>query len=256
LPSSPDKRLAGRRILVTRPLHQAQRFGALIEGEGGVALCYPGVEIAEPSDPGLLARTLERLATFEVAVFVSPTAAREGLKRVGRWPASVRVAAVGPGTRAELEKHGVLSVVAPEEGADSDALLRDARFAALGARRVVIFRGEGGRETLRDALVQAGCEVAYAECYRRAKPRDLASLAEEWRRAPADAATFFSATALRNLLDLLPALRGGLLHAPLFVSHDRIADEARRLGAQQVTTSGPTEREMMAGLLAYFHGGK
>jgi uroporphyrinogen-III synthase len=256
LPSFPDNRLAGRRVLVTRPLPQARRFGALIEAEGGRALCHPAVEIGPPPDPAALARTLERLHTFDVAIFVSPTAAREALKQLKQWPRALRAAGVGPGTKAELERLGIASVVSPAEGADSDALLADADFIALQARRVLIFRGGGGRERLHDALVARGSEVAYAECYRRAKPHDLSALAADWRRAPADAITFFSATALRNLVDLLPDLRDGILGVPVFASHPRIADEARRLGARQVMASGPTEHEMLAGLLAYFGAGK
>jgi uroporphyrinogen-III synthase len=256
LPSSPDKRLAGRRILVTRPVQQAVRFSALIEAEGGRALCYPTVEIGPPPDADALARTLALLSSFDVAVFVSPTAVREALKHMKSWPGALRAAAVGPGTKAELERHGVRSVVAPAEGADSEALLADPGFTALDVRRIVIFRGDGGREKLHDELMRRGAEVAYAECYRRMKPRDLSALCEAWNNAPADALTVFSIMALRNLLDLLPTLRTALLGTPVFVSHARIAEEARRLGAPRVATSGPTESDMLAGLLAYFDGGK
>jgi uroporphyrinogen-III synthase len=256
LPSSPDKRLAGRRILVTRPMQQALRLAALIEAEGGRALCHPSVEIGPPPDAGALARTLAGLSRFELAVFVSPTAVREALKHIKSWPGGLRAAAVGPGTKSELERHGVSSVVAPAEGADSEALLADPAFTALQARRIVVFRGDGGREKLHDGLVRRGAEVVYAECYRRMKPRDLSALSDEWRKAPADALTIFSATALRNLLELLPALRAPLLGTPVFASHARIAEEARRMGAGRVTVSGPAERDMVAGLLAYFDGGK
>ena len=255
MPSSVS-RLAGRRILITRPAHQALRFAALIDAQGGRALCYPTVEIGPPLDPGALGRALERLSTFDAAIFVSPTAAREAFRHVKGWPSGLRAAAIGPGTQAELERHGVPSVLAPADGADSDALLADPGFAAMQARRIVIFRGDGGRESLHDALVRRGAEVVYAECYSRTKPRDLSGLAEEWQRAPADAVTAFSATALRNLLELLPGLRAEFLGVALFASHARIAEEARRLGAQRVTTSGPSEREMLAGLLAYFSGAK
>jgi uroporphyrinogen-III synthase len=256
LPNSSDNRLAGRRILVTRPARQALRFGALIEAEGGRALCYPSVEIGPPPDGDALARTLAALSSFELALFVSPTAVREAMKYVKNWPVGLRAAAVGPGTKAELQRHGVGSVIAPAEGADSEALLADPGFAGLEARRIVIFRGNGGRENMRDALMGRGAQVVYAECYRRMKPRDLSALSEAWNHGAADALTFFSATALRNLLDLLPALRAPLLGTPVFASHARIAAEARRLGAERVTISGPAEADMLAGLLAYFGGGK
>ncbi len=256
MPPSNDNPLAGRRIVVTRPAAQAVRFGALLEAHGAVALRYPAIVIAPPSDADALKRVLAALASFDVAVFVSPTAVREGLKQVATWPAGVRVAAVGPGTCAELERHGIRSTLTPAAGADTDALLADPGFNALDARSVVIFRGEGGRERLRDALLARGARVACAECYRRESPSGLARLAGEWQRAPADAVTVFSAGALRNLLEALPSLREALVATPLFVSHARIAQAAHALGLRTVTVSGPGEEEMLGGLLAYFSARK
>jgi uroporphyrinogen-III synthase len=250
--------LAGRHILVTRPREQAAGLAVLIHAAGGEALLYPTIEIAPPQDRAALERVIAELASYDLAIFVSPTAVREGLKHVARWPAGLRAAAVGPGTKAELERRGVQQVLAPACGADSEALLREHALGALDGRRALIFRGEGGRESLADGLVARGAKVSYAECYRRARPRaDFSSLATRWQSGGVDAVTAFSATAVSNLVELLPLSARELLSGtPLFATHPRIAQAAARLGARNVTLAGPGKSEMLAGLVAYFGRGK
>ena len=248
------KPLAGRRILVTRPREQAERLAAGIEAAGGEALRHPTVEITPPEDAEALARALARLDGCELAIFVSPAAVQEGLRSVPAWPAGVGVAAVGPGTKAALARKGFASVLAPQSGADSEALLAEPRLQRLQGRRVLIFHGAGGRELLADALAARGAEVCHAVCYRRIKPNaDLAPLAARWARSGLDAVTVFSSGALDNLFDLLPPAAHALVVAvPLFASHPRIGEHARRRGVREVIVSGPSDDDMLSELLAYF----
>ena len=239
---------------MTRPRERGARLAGLIEAAGGEALRYPAIEIAPPAETHELLRIVDALASFDLAIFVSPTAVRAAfglLRSRSGWPPSVPVAAVGPGTRRELEKQGLRAVIAPASGGDSESLLAQPQLAAVGGRRVVIFRGAGGRELLGEALAARGALLAYAECYRRVRPQaELAALTEEWRRGGVDAVTVFSAEALANLADTLgSATIGG---TPFFVSHRRIAEEALRRGIRAVTADGPGEDEMRARLVAYF----
>src|SRR5262245_1512255 len=148
-----NKPLSGRGILVTRPAGQAQRLATLIEAAGGRPILFPAIEI-EP-----LERALPPLEEFDLVVFVSPTAVQcAGARAKG---SSVQVAAVGSGTRRELEAQGFTDVVAPGEGGDSEALLALAELQELEGRRILIIRGEGGRELLADTLASRGAEVEY-----------------------------------------------------------------------------------------------
>lgn len=250
--------LSGRRILVTRPREQAERLARAIETAGGEALRHPTVEIAPPSDPDALGRIAGLLIHCDLAIFVSPTAVQEGLRVAGPWPAQLPAAAVGPGTKAALLQRGVANVLAPSSGADSDALLAEPAFGNLKGRRVLLFRGEGGRDPLVKALLARGAEVHLAECYRRVKPHaGLGPLAERWRRGGVDASTVFSAGALENLFELLPPAARALARAtPLFASHERIGARARAHGVAEVMVCGPGDDEMLSGLLAYFGGRK
>jgi uroporphyrinogen-III synthase len=250
--------LAGRRIVVTRPRGQAAALARQIGEAGGEAILFPAIEIAPPADAGPARALLGRLEDFDFAVFISANAAERGLALLGRpWPASVRAAAVGPGTRRRLEECGVREVIAPEGRADSEALLALPAFASMAGRHVAIIRGEGGREVLREALQARGAAVEYAECYRRVRPQaDPASLLSDWGRGAVHAVTIGSAEALANLRAMLGGTGARLVaDTPLFVPHPRVAEEARRLGVARAVVAGPGDGEMLAALVAYFAQG-
>jgi uroporphyrinogen-III synthase len=253
--------LAGRRILVTRPRELAQELAALIREAGGEPLLYPAIEIRDAADPAPARALLARLREFDLAVFVSPSAVRKAMELAGgraqpagparppeqAWPAGLRVAAIGAGTRRELERRGFRDVIAPAGREDSEALLALPELA--GARRVAIFRGEGGREVLGDMLAARGARVEYAQCYRRARPAAAA--------APAgriDAICVSSGEALRNLVALLGRER--MAQATLFVPHARVAGIARELGLREPVLAGPGDGQMLAALVAYFGDAK
>ncbi len=243
--------------MVTRPREQAAGLAARIEAVGGRPLLYPAMEIDGPADRAAAERIVDRLETYDLAIFISPTAVQKALELMRprrRWPAGVRTAAVGRASRAELERQGIGGAIAPDTGADSEALLARPELAHVAGKRIVIFRGEGGRELLGDTLAQRGASVDYAECYRRSAPRqDPAPLLDAWARGAVHAVTSSSSAGLGHLATALGEAGAARLRAtPLFVSHARIADAARRLGAREVIVAGAGDEEMVQALVAYF----
>jgi len=249
-------KLAGRRILVTRPRELAQELATLIHEAGGEPLLYPALEIRDVADPAPARALLARLHEFDLAIFVSPSAVRKAMelaqgvqmRPVGQvWPAGLRVAAVGAGTRRALEKLGFRDVIAPDGQEDSEALF--ALPGLAGVRRVAIFRGEGGREILGAALSARGARVEYAACYRRARPA-----AADAPTGRIDAICVSSGEALRNLVALLGRER--MVRTPLFVPNARVAVIARELGLREPLPAGPGDAQMLAALVAYFGDAK
>jgi uroporphyrinogen-III synthase len=240
--------LAGKRVVVTRPRELAQGLAALIRRAGGEALLFPAIEIRDPQDPARVRELLGRLQEFDLAVFVSPSAVRKALELAqGRsWP---RVAAVGEGTRRELELRGLRNVIAPAGQADSEALLALPELAQVTGTRVLILRGAGGREFLGETLAARGAKVEYAECYRRVPP-PAAALPE----GRIDAFCVSSGEALGNLAAMLGHER--LAGTPIFVSHPRVAAQAGELGCCHPVLAGPGDADMLAALVAYFRGAK
>lgn len=248
--------LAGRTVVVTRPERQAAGLVERIEAAGGRALRYPMMHIQTLASVALDA-VIDRLDGFDLAVFVSRNAVEHGLARARSrrpWPPGPRAAAVGSGTRRALEAEGFENVVAPEGSADSAALLAEPGLEPVADRRIVIFRGEGGREELATALRARGASVDYAECYRRTLPAtDLTPLVAEWSRGAVDAVAVSSGEALANLARRLGDAGPKLLaDTPLFVSHARVEAQARALGAVHVVVAGAPDEDVLAALVAYF----
>lgn len=248
--------LAGYSIVVTRPERQAGVLAALIEGAGGRALRYPAIEIEAIRGPALEA-TIKTLGTFDLAIFISRNAVEYGLacaRGLGAWPAVLALAAVGTGTRRALESKGLGGVISPDGPADSEELLEMAQLKEVAGKRIVIFRGEGGRELLASTLRARNATVEYAECYRRIRPAtDVKPLLAEWSHGGVHAVTVSSGEALANFAALLgEAGTKNLPGTPLFVPHPRVGEDARLLGCGLVQVAGPGDAEMLAALVAYF----
>jgi len=120
------------------------------------------------------------------------------------WPAGLRVATVGRGSERELQRHGFAAVIAPTERFDSEGLLDLPELRQVEGKRVVIFRGESGRELLGETLTARGAMIEYAECYRRGRPTaDSAPLLALCARHELDAFTVTSSEGLGNLHAML-----------------------------------------------------
>lgn len=246
-------------MVVTRPREQAAGLAERIEAKGGRAIVFPAIEIVRR--PESAAQAIAALQSADIAVFVSPTAARVGLELVGAhggWPSHVAAAAVGPGTERVLHAGGVTRIVSPSEGADSEALLALPELARMEGRRAVLFRGRGGRELMGETLRARGAAVEYIECYDRRVPGgDAGVLLSSWDAGEVDAVTVFSSEALDNLALLLGAAGGERLRTtPLFATHARIGEHARGLGIREVRVGGPGDADLVRCLVAYFRDGK
>lgn len=253
--------LAGVRVLVTRPAHQAGHLAQLIEQAGGEAIRFPVVEITEPTDPAALRARIDRLAEFDLAIFISPNAVERALPllraRYPVLPAALTLAAVGAGTVRALQRCGIENVLAPTARFDkaqtdhpwpaplasvpsaSEALLALPSLQQVRGKKIVIFRGEGGRELLGDTLTARGAAVEYAECYRRRRPvSDIAPLVQRWAQGGIDIVVCTSVEGLHNLHALLgEANSQWLLRTPLVVVSARLAAAARALGCRQQPVS-------------------
>jgi uroporphyrinogen-III synthase len=251
-----DQSLAGRGIVVTRPAHQAAHFADLIRRAGGRAILFPVIAIADIDDAQPLFALLDRLDDFDLAIFVSPNAVDKAMTLLQAQrvvPLRLAYAAVGRGSVRALKKFGVTDVAAPARF-DSEALLAMPELQNVAGKRVVIFRGAGGRELLGDVLVERGALVEYAECYRRVRPAaDMAPLIAAWERDEIHAVTVTSSEGLHNFCALAGARgRPWLQKTPLFVPHPRIADAARKLEFSVVVQTAQGDDGLLQGLRQWF----
>lgn len=249
--------LAGRTIAITRPAGQAAGLARAIETAGGRALLFPVIEIAPVEDESELAEACAALDRFHLAFFVSPNAVEHALTYIlarRPWPPGLAVATVGKGSEAALAKAGFITVIAPQAGFDSEAVLALPEFQAprVAGRAVLIFRGDGGRELLGESLVGRGAAVRHVTCYRRRVPAaDPRPLLDAAREGGLDALVLTSSEGVANLRAMVqtgdwPALTA----VPAVVPHPRIAEAARRAGFATVLECGPGDAGVLAALKA------
>ena len=248
--------LAGKTILVTRPAEQAAGLSRMIRDAGGTPFVFPAIEIKEPSDPERFAGILSRLEEFDLAIFVSPTAVARAWEYLGAkrsWPQNLRVAAVGQGSAKALLDRGFHEVIAPSDQSDSEGLLALTAMQAVAGKRIVIFRGEGGRELLAQTLAQRGAQVVYAECYRRAKPDvDIAPLLQRHSQQKLSAIILTSRESLANLREMLGEAWALFKTVPAFVPHERIAEAARQQGMNSVHVTSGGDAGTMQTMIKFF----
>ena len=139
-------------------------------------------------------------------MFVSANAVQQGLRSCRRSAAgrpTFRRRRWAQATARELRARGVEQVLVPQAGSDSEALLALGRMQQVAGRRIVIFRGVGGREHLADTLRAPWRAGEYVECYRRIKPEiEPEPLLGLLARGELHAVVAASTEALANLVEL------------------------------------------------------
>lgn len=255
-----DRPLAGQRVLVTRPRHQADQQARRLRELGAEALLLPLLEI-EPlaeSDPAFAEarRCILDLDLYKAVIFVSANAARLGAELIEdcwpQLPVGIEWLAIGASTAATLEVYGIHACHSPE-GYDSEALLRSAPLQQVCGERILIVRGDSGRDKLASELTARGARVDYACLYRRARPEpDPAVLESTIYGQPLSAILITSGESLDNLVRLVEGSEAAarLRACPLVVPSRRIADRAADAGFKRtLLASGPDDHSMIGALL-------
>jgi uroporphyrinogen-III synthase len=255
--------LHGLRVLVTRPADQAEPLCQLIDEAGGEALRLPTLEIRDPDprEAARLAAVVGVLETYDLAVFISVNAVTRGMDfiRARRaWPATVKVATVGASSAQALARYGLTVDLVPAHQFNSEALLALEELQDMRGRRVVIFRGNGGRDVLRDVLIQRGAAVDYVEVYRRACPViDPDDIAHYWQPGAVDLITITSNESLQNLHAMAGTAGQPLLcEQRLVVISERQVVLARELGFMHrpLVAANASDEAILAVLLDYASG--
>jgi uroporphyrinogen III methyltransferase/synthase len=148
--------LFGKRILVTRPRHQAADWVRRLEDLGAVVSVLPTVEISEPSDWTPVDRAIRELSSYQWLVFTSVNGVYALIKRLRhlgrdlRALGSMRLAVIGPATADALRSYHLEPDLLPLQY-NSESLAEALKVQAKG-QRVLLARADRGRDLLRDEL--------------------------------------------------------------------------------------------------------
>ncbi|HET7251007.1 MAG TPA: uroporphyrinogen-III synthase [Gemmatimonadales bacterium] len=204
-------RLAGQRVLVTRPRDQAEALSTALAARGARAVLFPTIEVRPAADLSRLDRAIDTIETYDWIAFPSPNAVAvvfdRSRTRSFRLPPRLRIAAVGPGTAHAITAHGAAVDFIPSQFL-GEQLGRE--LAPVEGLRVLIPRAARGREELAIELAHRGARVDEVVVYdtlpASVDPRELREL-----ERGVDVATFTSPSTVENFFALLGARAVGVL---------------------------------------------
>lgn len=202
--------LAGKRVVVTRPRHQARPLTEALRRLGAEVLEAPAIRIEPPDDYGPFDRALRELAAYDWVVFTSANGVDAFFERLDATAESadlarVRAAAIGPATADALADRGVRAEVIPERYVAEDVFRALSEADDLAGRRVLLPRADIAREALPDLLKRAGARVDVVVAYRTVPADDeIREAAELVRNDGVDVVTFTSASTARSFFHSVP----------------------------------------------------
>ena len=256
-----EKPLAGISIAITRPIDQAKKLSALISQFGGTPISFPLIEITALNDYSQFESVISQVNQYDWAIFISSNAVQNGMPRLIKQgiPPQIQFAAIGPVTATELQSFGIHNVLTPASHLqtgdetkvrfDSESLLALPEMQAMQGKKVMLFRGIGGRDVLAETLKARGATVTFAECYQRINPQtDCEILARLWAEKKLHGMVITSSEAMRNLLDLAGDAVW-LKNITLFVNHARISELPLQLGLKVKIADAPGDMGMLENII-------
>jgi len=255
------KPLAGKQILITRALAQAERTAQDVVRRGGKPVLFPCLEMRCMPDSIKTGLALLKDPDTHV-LFTSSNGVRCVSEALGSAFAQTfrrcRIAAVGEKTASALRRLDINDLLLPET-ASQEGLLSTYMERPL-PRRLVFFRAEEGRSVLPDALQQQGVEVHVIPTYRMFCPQDDATnIRQALQQGRIDAVLLGSTKTVRHYVQRIgdPDLAGSTILAAISPA---VAESTSELGLEvQAIAKQASFPSMLDALENYFQqqdGGK
>ncbi|MCY3979979.1 MAG: uroporphyrinogen-III synthase [Chloroflexi bacterium] len=248
------KPLAGVRIAVTRALHQAPPFEALIREWGGIPVPYPCIAIEPSPDPRQLADCLRRVQEFDWLLLTSGNTVRaiaECLAGLGIALPNfgIRIGAAGPATAEKAQR--LLSCGIHHAPAEYGAAPL-VRSLPLGANsRILLPQSDRAAESTAEALRSRGASVTSVVAYRTVMGEGGVDLPAQIAAGEIDALSFTSPSAVAFFRRRCPMAEAREL--PALCIGTAAAAAAHAHGFQRVICPAqPTLLNMLAALADCF----
>jgi uroporphyrinogen-III synthase len=271
--------LHNKRILLTRPRHQASELAFELKALGAIPILIPTIEIISPETYAPLDTALAQLNQYDWIIFTSANAVEIFSQRIHRvlhpsqshgegWdiratreplsppqPILPRIAVIGPATAKAVQGVGLpVDLIPAKYIAES---LAEALTPYAANANMLIIRAEQARDILPEALTAAGATVTFANAYRNQIPPDSIPALQKLFSNPGtypDAITFTSTSTARNLVALLETADLTLPTGIALASIGPITSQTLRdLGHQPtVEAPEPTIPALIQSLLRHF----
>lgn len=156
-------------IIVTRPSPDGPELVNQLISEGFYARHVPLFTILPCPHPIFLQSQLDILSPNDIVIALSPRVITS-LKASGEsilFPNHVNYVAVGQKTASAFQEWTKMPVSYPKKEENSEGLLALPLLSTVLQKRILILRGNQGREWLADNLKRRGGIISYMECYKR-----------------------------------------------------------------------------------------
>ena len=271
--------MSAKTIIVTRPSGQARQLIEVLTRTiefSGVAkrsfpeiLSLPLLTIVPKTDEVLADHIASALKNADLAIFVSPNAIECVMRLLERdWQdfskSIIPIGVMGGSSKLALQNHGIgaeenpTPIVMPQDNEqwDSEGLWHE--LQSLGwtwqNKKVVIFKGEGGRDWLADTLSKSGAHVEAISTYTRV-PLDVDNPAWQaihdldfskslWMLTSSEAVRYLGSVMQDQFTQSLSI-------ASALCPHHNIADAAQEIGFGEVFTTEPGDEALIKASLAW-----
>ena len=235
--------------LVVRPAAQANQLVQMLRQLGHAPLCCPLLETRPGCD---LPHLGDMLQEADLVIAVSMHAvhfAHYFLLQTGQtWP-HIDYFAVGQASADAFAEVGIQALCPADPR--SEGLLALPALQGVSGRRVLILRGNDGRDLIARTLASRGALVHYCATYERHYPDlDGDALTRHWQAAGLDSLLITSGELLQRLLALVPGpQRPWLYDRLLVVPSPRVAEMAEGAGFTRIVIAqGASNQALVAAL--------
>ena len=237
-----------RPVVLTRPGAANDRLADLLEKDGLNVWRWPAFTITLPEDQAMVAERFAHLDDVEMVVMASPAAVAAVAHWVRDWPAHITLATVGEGTAKVIRAAwgDDVKVLYPEGDAEHSG--SEALFALVKKQgvpsRVLIARGQTGREWLSEQLIALGADVEKLAAYVRV-PLDLSPVQTQQLalavKGPSPVVYITSSDSVATMLHAVrtvPGAREWFASGAAVTIHPRCADRLREAGFSRISIVG------------------
>jgi uroporphyrinogen-III synthase len=201
-----DLPLVGRRILITRAVHQAGKLSDGLRALGAEPVEVPVLEIRPPDSLEPLDNALRKINSFNWLILTSVNTVNAVAARFASLGVDfsaielLSVAAVGSATAEAARKVGFRVTVVP------DSYQAESLVAALGTsvagKKVLFARAKITRNVIPEALSKIASDLVVVDAYQTVLPAESQNLLAQAMQSGLDAATFTSSSSVRNLAEI------------------------------------------------------
>ena len=191
-------------------------------------LSFPLTEIHPLNNYQIFDGVIKNIKTYQHIIFISTNAVHFFLERVKKLslqiPKNLIFSSIGPTTKLLLQKKLSVDVHSPIKTFDSEHLLKEKIYNNVEGQKILIIRGEGGREALKNALEEKGGIVNYGECYvRKYVDIDLIQLKNDLVNYHHQFILFSSTNSAKHFIDQLHNIETDWLqNIKIIVNHKKI----------------------------------